>query len=383
MRLLHFSFCLLLTLGEAAPEWALPKTPQSESPFRTNASPGEISRLRERAEAGDADAQFQLGKAYLNGNGVAQDDKLALAWYNKAVEQGNSAAANQLGLMHRLGRGVEKNEEEAVRWYHKGAKLGSAEAMFNLGACYYNGEGVGENPVKAFVWFLLAQEAGDSAAQDAVRRSTAEMAPLSIRDAILEIGDMYEKGDELPQSYAKAASWYRKESADSAEIATKLATLLLNGNGVERDYGEAMELCRSAAKKGYSPAQYCVGLIYQRGLGVPADAKQSAKWYTMAATTGHVRAELALAEMYSKGEGVGVDRPEAYYLLLLAYKGGAQEARLQAHSLRQEMSKDEVKKLDAKLRMHRFDPKQIYAIVDDPSPPDPAKTRQVLPPVAR
>jgi len=47
------------------------------------------------------------------------------------------------------------------------------------------------------------------------------------------------------------------------------------------------------------------------------------------------------------------------------------------------MSKDEAKRLEKKLRQRLLDPKKVYAIVDDPTPPDPAHTRQVLPPVIR
>ena len=44
------------------------------------------------AEAGDSDAQFALGCMYHNGDGVPQDDKEALKWYNLTAEQGHAAA---------------------------------------------------------------------------------------------------------------------------------------------------------------------------------------------------------------------------------------------------------------------------------------------------
>lgn len=46
---------------------------------------------------GDADAQYNLGKMYLEGNGVPQDDSEAAKWFRKAAEQGNSKAQKVLG----------------------------------------------------------------------------------------------------------------------------------------------------------------------------------------------------------------------------------------------------------------------------------------------
>ena len=49
-----------------------------------NPSTQELADLRDRAEAGDADAQFTLGEFYTAGEGVLQDDVEARRWYNLA-----------------------------------------------------------------------------------------------------------------------------------------------------------------------------------------------------------------------------------------------------------------------------------------------------------
>jgi hypothetical protein len=46
----------------------------------------EIDALRVRAEAGDAEAQFNLGVMYRNGNGVSQDDAEAVRWYRLSAD---------------------------------------------------------------------------------------------------------------------------------------------------------------------------------------------------------------------------------------------------------------------------------------------------------
>lgn len=60
---------------------------------------------------------------------------------NKA-EQGNAEAQYNLAVCYDSEYGVEKNVEEAVKWYRKSAEQGYARAQHNLGICYYNGDGV-------------------------------------------------------------------------------------------------------------------------------------------------------------------------------------------------------------------------------------------------
>ena len=53
---------------------------------------GEIDDLRERADQGNADAQFTLGVAYAKGEGVTQDNDEAHKWFNLSAAAGNTKA---------------------------------------------------------------------------------------------------------------------------------------------------------------------------------------------------------------------------------------------------------------------------------------------------
>jgi TPR repeat protein/CHAT domain-containing protein len=53
----------------------------------------------EKAERGDAEAQFNLGLMYQKGEGVAQNDVEAAKWFRKAAEQGHAAASGSLGWL--------------------------------------------------------------------------------------------------------------------------------------------------------------------------------------------------------------------------------------------------------------------------------------------
>lgn len=56
--------------------------------------------LRKKAVQGDTDAQVQLGNLYKEGQGVEQNYKEAMKWYQKAAEQGTSDAQHAIGGMY-------------------------------------------------------------------------------------------------------------------------------------------------------------------------------------------------------------------------------------------------------------------------------------------
>jgi TPR repeat protein len=263
---LTITFVSYLALGVAsaiAQDSPAAQPPRQETARPSPLSASEISQLQARAEAGDAVAQTKLGKAYQDGNGVPQNDNLALKWYCKAAEQGDPSAENDLGIMYRLGEGVTRDKEEAVRWYHKAAKHGSPQAMFNLGACYYNGEGVASNEYFAYAWFLLAKDAGDKVADDAVRRSAAGMSPRETADALMQIADMYQKGEELPKSEDQSMQWMHRAAEIDSGAKLRIAVHFLTGPDSQHDYGQALDLCKKAAKD-YAPGLACVGYIYRK-----------------------------------------------------------------------------------------------------------------------
>ena len=77
-----------------------------------------FSETKKRAEAGNAEAQNDLGFKYLIGAGVPQSDAEALKWYRKAAEQGYASAQHSLGDMYERGSGVPKDDVEAYAWYN-------------------------------------------------------------------------------------------------------------------------------------------------------------------------------------------------------------------------------------------------------------------------
>ena len=57
-----------------------------------------------RAEAEDAEAQYELGARYARGEGVPRNYTAAVSWFRRAAEQGHIGAAYNLGAMYAGGR---------------------------------------------------------------------------------------------------------------------------------------------------------------------------------------------------------------------------------------------------------------------------------------
>ncbi|MDB4127545.1 sel1 repeat family protein, partial [bacterium] len=59
-----------------------------------------------------------------------------------------------------------------------------------------------------------------------------------------------------------------------------------NGDGVPKDYTEAVKWSRKAAEQGNAMAQYNLGLMYAKGDGVLKDYATAYMWVNLAAATG-------------------------------------------------------------------------------------------------
>ena len=112
-RLLGGMLAVLLVSGVAGAQTVLTDTP-------------EIAALRVKANAGDADAQYNLGVWYNFGHGVPQDSVQAVAWIRKAADQGLAGAQFNLGNAYRDGQGVPQDYVESHKWFNLAASRMSA-----------------------------------------------------------------------------------------------------------------------------------------------------------------------------------------------------------------------------------------------------------------
>jgi TPR repeat protein len=231
------------------------------------------SQYRARAEKGDAEARFKLGKSYYYGKGVPQDYAEALRWFRKAADQGDKKSQTDVGYMYSSGKGVPQDDAEALLWFRKAADQGFATAQYSVCDAYYRGKGVPQDYAEALPWCRKATDQGYARAQDT-------------------LAAMYYQGNGVPQDYAEAARWYRKAAEQGdAWGQDDLATMYYNGKGVPQDYAEAGRWYRKAAEHGVTSAEYDLGYMYFYGKGTPRDYAQAYQWFHKAADQGDARAQ--------------------------------------------------------------------------------------------
>ncbi|HTY65742.1 MAG TPA: SPOR domain-containing protein [Alphaproteobacteria bacterium] len=93
----------LVVVGALAEEASAP------SPY--NAPVGDLAQS---AAQGDSRAQYELGVAYANGDGVPADYAEAAHWFSEAAHKGNSEARRQLAFMVQMGLAVPADDQSAA-----------------------------------------------------------------------------------------------------------------------------------------------------------------------------------------------------------------------------------------------------------------------------
>lgn len=245
----------------------------------------EIRRLKERAQAGDTIAQYELADHYTKGTKTAQDPARAAEWFRKAAEGGHNVAKARLGDCYAQGKGVPQDLEEAAAWYRKAAESGYVVAQTALGDCYTSGKGVQQDLAEAAAWYRKAAEKGYVVAQ-------------------MRLGDCYASGEGVPEDHAEAAVWYRKAAEDDFTVAqARLGDWYAEGKGVPKDLTEAAAWYRRAAENGYVVAQTALGDCYADGKGVAQDRARAVEWYQKAAKAGYSPAKRRLDDLKSQDAG--------------------------------------------------------------------------------
>jgi len=128
--------------------------------------------FRTAAEAGNSEAQFNVGLMYERGIGVSKDERESLVWYRKSAEQGYSNAQFNLAVMYENGRGTDVDFHQALQGYRKAAMLGDGLAVGNLGMLYIRGQGVKQNKIAGLALLLVSVELDSSPENNARQNIT-------------------------------------------------------------------------------------------------------------------------------------------------------------------------------------------------------------------
>lgn len=117
-----------------APPAALPMTAPALPPAATEGldAAGKFALWSQRAQQGDAESMFELGRACRFGQGTTQDHAVATEWYRQAALRGHAGAMTKLGFAYDSGLGIERDEAAAIDWWKKAAAAGEPDAAKKL-----------------------------------------------------------------------------------------------------------------------------------------------------------------------------------------------------------------------------------------------------------
>lgn len=128
MKKLPLVFAVLMLL--AAPAVFAASVEEGAAAVQSGDYQTAIANWLPLAQAGNAEAQSNLGALYANGLGVQQDYKEAVKWFRKAADQGQPVAMYSLGMMYADGLGAEQNLGEAYFWFRLAQAYGQNNPAF-------------------------------------------------------------------------------------------------------------------------------------------------------------------------------------------------------------------------------------------------------------
>ena len=280
--------------------------------------------LEKTAKQGDVSAQLAVANAYFNGDGVVANKNKAAQWYYKATmgnnaeakaklysfyskelekyaKSGDAQAQYEVGMDYYEGEGVEKNTEIAAKWFlsaktqgheaataklysyyskslEAAAKGGDAQAQYEVGMDYYEGNGVSKNVATAAMWFDKAKTQGH------------EMATNQFYSYYSKLLEGYAKqGDAKAQYYTGLAYLDGLEIAENKSKAAKY----FYASALQGDAAAKAKLCSFYSKelKKFAQidvdAQYAIGLAYYKGNGVKKNSEVAARYLAQAMDNGN------------------------------------------------------------------------------------------------
>ena len=269
------------------------------------------------------------------------------------AERGVVEAQYSLGLMYGKGRGISKDYSQAVKWWHLAADQGNGKAQTNLGWMYETGKGVPKDVHKAENWYQLASKQGLAKAQEKLTsllnktKKNLQENPASLSNSLSELNtggissgkDTFDVASHSPDTLSKVSD--SMNDLDRLHAAMNLLD--------KKEFATAHKLFLVLANKGMAEAQINLGMLFESGQGVPKDYVEAIRRYRLAVDLGQIEAQekldlllnktteaqinLGLGMRFEIGEGVPKDYVEAIRRYRLAGDFGLIEAQEKLDSL--------------------------------------------------
>ncbi|MEK1861317.1 MAG: peptidoglycan-binding protein [Rhizobium leguminosarum] len=189
-------------------------------------------------------------------------------------------------------------------------------------------------------------------------KSLADAASGGDALALFEIGARYSDGrNGMTVDQKQAANWYQL-AADKgfAPAQYRLGSMYEKGNGVERDIAKAKGFYEQAANQGNASAMHNLAVLYASGALGQQDYATAASWFTKAANLGITDSQFNLAILCARGNGVPADLEESYKWFAIAAKAGDKDAAQKRDEVAKAMKPDQLERARGKADLWKPEP---------------------------
>jgi TPR repeat protein len=183
--------------------------------------------LRASADAGPADAQFQVGRGFMIGRGCARDPRAGLEYLRRSADAGNSSGAAAYGeCLFQMDGGADA--ALGVEYLRRSVAQGNATGQAFLGLKYAAGQGVEKDPMRGVELAKRSADQGSSM-------------------GMLGYGGFLMEGIGCPADPSAGASLVKRAAVHGLPDAQfQYARLLEHGTGVEQDLQRALHFSEFA-----------------------------------------------------------------------------------------------------------------------------------------
>ncbi len=153
----------------------------------TNLRANHFENLSKACNIGNAEACYDLGLAYKNGQGTEKNYEKAEKFFLIACEGGDYVGCNSLGLLYTQNRGFEIDYKKAGVFWDKACKGGIVRGCYNLGVLYESNKNYRE-AIKIFTKVCNANHAS----------------------GCINLANKYYYGHGTQQDHSKAKKFYKQ-----------------------------------------------------------------------------------------------------------------------------------------------------------------------------
>jgi hypothetical protein len=193
----------------------------------------DIESMEQLAQAGDAYAQYFLGKQFRDGPVLIPDLVKAQYWLTKSAQQGNAVAQYALGKLFLSDAPEVRDPAQGMMWLEQAARQGNSYAAYRLGKEYLKGEIIKKDNRKGMDHIYTAALDGNPYAQYTLGKLLLEGQVMKKdREAGLE---WLTKAAEQGHEYAQFFLEHQRENR-SPSVVIAITNLLCSMSWIFQDH---------------------------------------------------------------------------------------------------------------------------------------------------